>query len=131
MKKLVEDWIQFVENDLCAAEGILKYYQHLTNIIAFHCQQATEKYMKAFLIENNIPLVKTHDLIRLNGLIIKIKELGIDENKLMILNKIYVDSRYPGGLGMLPDGEPTVEQAKEFVEYAKEIKTAVMVGFTS
>ena len=44
----------------------------------------------------------------------------------MVLNEIYIDSRYPGDLGLLPDGLPTKEQANEFIEYAKEIKTIVM-----
>jgi HEPN domain-containing protein len=125
MKKQVENWILFAENDLSAAEAMLKDYNHLTNIIVFHCQQSVEKYMKAFLIENDVPLVKTHDLIKLNKMIKKIKDLDIDENKLDVINEVYTESRYPFDLGMLPDGMPTVEQAKEFVEYAKEIKTII------
>jgi len=125
MKKQVESWIHFAEKDLEAAEAMLKDYNHLTNIIVFHCQQSVEKYMKAFLIGNNVPLIKTHDLIKLNGMIKKIKELDIDKNKLTELNKVYTESRYPFNLGLLPDGMPTVEQAKEFVEYAKEIKTII------
>lgn len=36
-----------------------------------------------------------------------------------------IDSRYPGELGLLPDGIPTDEQAKAFIEYAREIKTII------
>jgi HEPN domain-containing protein len=55
----------------------------------------------------------------------EIKNLGIDEEKLTIINEAYIESRYPGELGLLPDGIPTDEQAKVFIEYAKEIKTII------
>ena len=125
MKKQVEDWILLADKDLGAAEIILKDEHPLTNIVAFHCQQAIEKYLKAFIIENNISLIMTHDLIKLNGMINEIKHLGIDEKKLIVLNEVYIDSRYPGDLGLIPDGMPTNEQAKEFIEYVKEIKVII------
>jgi HEPN domain-containing protein len=59
MKKQVEDWVLLADNDLYAAEIIIKDDHPLTNIIAFHCQQAIEKYLKAYLIENDVPLIKT------------------------------------------------------------------------
>jgi HEPN domain-containing protein len=125
MKKQVEDWILLADRDLKTAEIIIKDDYPLNNIIAFHCQQAIEKYLKAFLIENDVPLKKTHDLIKLNGMIKLIKDLGIDKSKLTLISEIYIESRYPGDLGLLPDGIPTDEQSKEFIEYAKEIKTII------
>jgi HEPN domain-containing protein len=109
-----------------AAEIIMKDEYPLTNIVAFHCQQTIEKYLKAYLIEKDTTLVKTHDLIRLNDMIKEINDLGIDENKLIPINEVYKESRYPGELGLLPDGMPTNEQAKEFIEYAKEAKTIIL-----
>ena len=126
MKRQVEDWIQLADKDLYAAEVLLKNEYLLTNIVAFHCQQTIEKYLKAFLIEKDIPVIKTHDLIKLNGMIKEIKDLGIDEKKLIIINEVYIESRYPGELGLLPDGMPSEEQAKEFVAYVKEVKTIIM-----
>ena len=125
MKKQVEDWILLADKDLCAAEILYKEEDPLTNIVAFHCQQTIEKLLKAFLIENDVSLIKTHDLIKLNGMIKEIKDLGIDEKKLIVVNEIYIEARYPGELGLLPDGIPTNRQAKEFLEYAKEIKTII------
>jgi len=115
MKKQVEDWVLLADKDLQAAEIIIKDKYPLTNIAAFHCQQAIEKYLKAFIIEKNGPLIRTHDLIKLNGIINDIKNLGIDEKKLIVLNEVYMDSRYPGDLGLMPDGMPTNEQAKELI----------------
>jgi len=125
MKKQVEDWILLADKDLYAAEIIFKNDYPLTNIVAFHCQQTIEKYFKAFLIEKDVPLMKTHDLIRLNGMIKEIADLGIDENKLIIINEVYMESRYPGELGLMPDGIPTYEQVKKFIVYAKEVKAII------
>jgi HEPN domain-containing protein len=125
MKKQVEDWVLFADKDLYAAEILLKDEYPLTNIVAFHCQQVIEKYFKAFLIENNVSLIKTHDLIKLNGMINEIKNLEIDEKKLIVINEVYVESRYPGDMGLLPDGMPTFEEAKEYLEYAREVKNII------
>jgi len=125
MKKLTKDWILLADGDLCAAEIILNDESHLTNICAFHCQQAIEKYMKAYLIEKSIPLIKTHDLIKLNGMISEVENIGIDEKKLFAVNEIYIETRYPGELGLVPSGMPTNEEVNRFLEYAKEIKTII------
>ena len=125
MRKQFEDWIEFADRDLHAAEIMVNEDHSLTNIAAFHCQQAIEKYMKAFLVENNVPLVRIHDLIKLNEMIVEIKDLGFDEGKLNTINEVYIETRYPGGLGLLPCGMPTDKQAKEFVEYAKEVRTII------
>jgi len=125
MKKLAKDWVFMADRDLKTAEILIKDDSQITNIIAFHCQQTIEKYFKAYLIEKNIPLIKTHDLIKLNDMIKEIKKLDIDEKKLMIIKQVYSESRYPSELGLLPNGLPTAEQAKEFIKYAKEIKDII------
>ena len=126
MKKQVKDWILLADKDLYASELLIKDESPLTNIVAFHCQQTIEKYLKAFLLENDIPFIKTHDLIKLNGMIKEIKDLGIDENKLIPINEVYVEVRYPGEIGLMPDGVPTNEQAIEFIDFAKEVKTIII-----
>ena len=125
MKKQAKDWILFADRDLHASELLIKDDHPLTNIVAFHCQQTIEKYLKAFLIENDIPLIKTHDLIKLNGMIKEIKDLGIDENRLIPINEVYVEARYPSEIGLMPDGLPTNEQALEFIDFAKEVKAII------
>jgi HEPN domain-containing protein len=34
---------------------------------------------------------------------------------------LYIEARYPGDLGLLPDGKPDRKDAKEFYEFAKKI----------
>ena len=123
MKKQVENWILLADKDLHAAEIILGAEDPLTNIVAFHCQQTIEKYLKAFLIEKDIPIIRTHDLINLNAMIKEVKDLDIDEDMLITINEVYIETRYPCELGLIPDGMPSVEQAKEFMDFTKEVKT--------
>jgi HEPN domain-containing protein len=125
MKKQVKDWVLLADKDLYAAEIIMKDDYSLTNIVAFHCQQAIEKYLKAYLIEKDVQIIKTHDLIKLNDMTKEIKDLEIDEKKLTVINEVYIESRYPGELGLLPDGIPTDEQAEAFIEYVKVIKAKI------
>ena len=125
MKRQTEDWVLYADRDLYAAEIMFKDDYPLTNIVVFHCQQAIEKYLKAFLIEKDIPFTKTHDLVKLNGMIKKIKDLNIDRNKLALINDVYSESRYPGEIGLMPDGMPTDKKARDFIEYAQEVKTII------
>jgi HEPN domain-containing protein len=71
-----------------------------------------EKYLKAYLIEKDVPLIKTHDLIKLNGMIKNIKDLGIDEKKLIVINEVYIESRYPGEIGLMPYGNQQTNRQK-------------------
>jgi HEPN domain-containing protein len=125
MKKQVEAWIGFAERDILTISEIIEN-QNLTNIVAFHCQQAIEKYFKAFLLENNKPLTRIHNLLALYGVIKEIIDLNIDEDLLSTVNDIYLESRYPGDIGLLDDGSmPTIEQANQFFIFAKEIETKI------
>ena len=45
MKKQVEAWIDFAEKDILTISEIINN-PALTNIAAFHCQQAIEKYRR-------------------------------------------------------------------------------------
>ena len=47
----------------------------------------------------------------------KIKEKvtsEINTDLLILLDQLYIDARYPGELGLLPDGKPSVSEAREF-----------------
>ena len=95
MKKQVEAWISFAEKDLLTVSEIIEN-QNLTNIVTFHCQQAIEKFFKAFILENDKTLMKIHNLLTLYGTIKEIADLELDEDLLSIVNDIYLESRYPG-----------------------------------
>ena len=62
---------------------------------------------------------------KLNGMIKEIKDLRIDRGKLITIDALYVESRYLGAVGLTADGMPTNEQAKEFIEFAQQVKAII------
>lgn len=58
----VQAWIQKADNDLRGARVDLAVAPPLVEDALFHCQQAAEKAMKAFLTAHDTPFRKTHDL---------------------------------------------------------------------
>ncbi len=65
--------------------------------------------------------IKTHDLIALKNTISYVYSESIDDDLLSLLNKLYIDSRYPSDLGLLPDGKPDKDEAKRRYDTAREI----------
>ena len=125
MKKQAEVWISYAERDLLTISEIINN-PVLTNIVTFHCQQAIEKYFKAFILDNNKPLLKIHNLLTLYGTIKEIIDLEINEDMLSTVNDIYLESRYPGEIGLFDDGSmPTIEQANQFFAFTKGIKEKI------
>jgi hypothetical protein len=42
------------------------------------------------------------------------------------LDFLYIDARYPGDLGLLPDGAPLVEDARQFYDFSRTFYERVM-----
>ena len=96
--EFVVPWIQKAENDISTARHLAeKMYPIPTEIVCFHCQQAAEKYLKAFLVWNNQEPPKIHDLIELAKLCSR-----FDESFLLLSPKceylipFATRTRYPG-----------------------------------
>ncbi|MCL2207309.1 MAG: HEPN domain-containing protein [Fibromonadales bacterium] len=118
-------WIFYADNSLAFAETAVGNDQ-FTGEVAFLCQQAVEKYLKAVLFELKIPIQKTHDLAKLYDKIKEFKDLNLDEALLDILCDLYIESRYPTDIALL-DGKilPSVENAKTYFDFAKSVENIV------
>lgn len=68
---LIKEWISKAEHDIGMAKLALDYKPEYTDAICFHCQQAVEKYLKAFLTYLNIDFKKSHSLSYLLDLIVE------------------------------------------------------------
>jgi HEPN domain-containing protein len=120
MKKTTNDWFSSAESDLFLIQEIISR-ENLTHLSAFHAQQAIEKSFKAIIEEFELGFIKSHSLEMLYN---KVKEhIGADINmdQLILLDQLYIDARYPGELGLLPDGKPSTKEAKEFYILGKQI----------
>lgn len=124
MKEISRQWLHFATDDLDTIKEIIGI-KHLTNIVAFHCQQCIEKSFKAVLEESELDVPKVHDLIKLYGEIKKIKDFEFNEDTLDILSRVYIEARYPSELGLLPSGKPTITESRKFLEFTKHVYTEI------
>jgi HEPN domain-containing protein len=124
MKFLAQEWFKAAGDDLIVLEEIVDN-PLITNITAFHYQQCIEKCFKAALEENGLRVPKIHSLLTLYGMVKEIVDLGFDEDILDKLDKLYIDTRYPSELGLLPYGKPTMEDAREFFKLAMDVHDKV------
>lgn len=124
MKPSVSAWLEASEEDLSVVATLLQS-QLATGAASFHAQQCVEKSLKAILEEYTNTVPKIHDL---DKLFFKVKDyINIEPNENIInkLNMLYIESRYPGAFGFLPDGKPTLEDVREFHTFAKNIYDTV------
>ena len=120
MKQITEEWLDRAREDLDVALEIISR-EHLTNMVAFHSQQAVEKTLKGIIEEFEIGFVKIHNLERLLGMVRKQMSLDVDLNIIKRLDEVYTSTRYPGDLGLLPSGKPTIQDAKELLKNLKSV----------
>lgn len=126
MKKVAEEWLEAANDDLETVEEILDN-SRLTHITAFHAQQCVEKSFKAVLENHEEEVPRIHNLITLHGRIDKLlpEEAEVDVAMLERLNQLYIDARYPGEQGLLPQGKPSTEEAQQFFRFAKRMRAMV------
>jgi HEPN domain-containing protein len=119
MADQVKAWVQAAKDDLQAADALASH-ESLTHIVSFHAQQAVEKVFKAVMEHHKMDVPKKHDLVLLHAKVSAWMTVD-DLDKLDTLNDLYTESRYPGDLGLLPDGKPSADDAKAFVSFAKDL----------
>ncbi|MDR3000745.1 MAG: HEPN domain-containing protein [Fibromonadaceae bacterium] len=120
-------WMFFANNNIKAAEILVDKIE-LTGEVAFLCQQAVEKYLKAFLVANKNAVKKTHDLEKLYLEVKKIKDLNFDETILEQLAMLYVESRYQTGMEVLSAGVlPTQKKARSYLDFAKNVANTIKI----
>ena len=118
-RQMALEWLKAARDDLMVIEEISDN-ELLTHMIAFHSQQALEKVFKAMIEYRMERVPKQHDLLLLQ------EKVGADlpnenEDILEALNELYIESRYPGSLGLLPNGKPTQAEALEFYIFVKKV----------
>jgi len=113
-----KEWLKAAYSDLRSIEHILSD-SFLTHVVAFHSQQAIEKSLKAIMENASISVPKVH---KLQTLLNKINvELEVNYEMLETLDLLYIESRYPGDMGLLPHGKPALKDAEEFYKTAQSI----------
>lgn len=115
------EWLAKAWNDLRSAEALLSLSPPATDTAAFHCQQAVEKALKAFLTHRNEPFEKLHDLTALCRLCAGFDEaFGTLEDDMATLTRYAVQFRYPG------EKEPTAEEVRAALGVVQEVWNFVL-----
>lgn len=65
LEDFVAEWTEKGLTDLGSAKFLLSMRPIPLEVIGFHCQQAVEKYLKAYLVARGVEPEKTHDLVEL------------------------------------------------------------------
>jgi HEPN domain-containing protein len=95
--EFTRDWIRKAEIDFKTAGHLCQSGDEFVEGVAFHAQQAAEKYLKAFLVWHQIEFRKTHDIEALLMLAGKVDDKLPDVLRdAVVLTPYGVDYRYPG-----------------------------------
>ena len=119
-KEFVNSWVKKAARDLSFLDAV-------TESICFHCQQATEKFLKAYLVFLDISFTKTNEI---GELITKCqnrdREIFVLKEEADRLTDYAVAVRYPE-----EPFEPTLGEAKEAFGIAKRIGNLVLDKISS
>ena len=115
-------WLAKAHSDLRAAEHEFRAAPPLLDDIVFHCQQAAEKTMKAFLTWHGCPFRKTHSLEEIGEQCLQVDSTLRDlVDRAVPLTEYAWKFRYPGE----PEGPAPVE-AEEAFGVARDVFAAVL-----
>lgn len=119
-KELTREWLISALADLKSIR-YLKNDEFLTHMVAFHGQQCVEKCFKAILEHTGNRVPKEHSTLKLYGMVKDQLPEEIEPDFLTDFDDLYIEARYPGDLGLLSHGKPTVDEAQEFYAVAQNI----------
>lgn len=120
MKEIIREWLDKADEDMRICEELMNN-EEFADAIAFHAQQAAEKYLKALWEFFDLEIIKAHDLYFLKEELVK-KTESIDElsdEELSFLTQFAVDFRYPGE-------KATMEEARKAHKIASRVKDVTM-----
>ena len=116
--EIARQWIAKAANDLLNADNNLQSEVVPFDTVCFHCQQAAEKFLKAFLVGKGQTYPITHDLLLILEKILPLNS-GAEKLRdiLAILMPYAVEIRYPDDWYM-----PSEEDAREARDAVNKVK---------
>lgn len=119
--EFVREWVQRAEEDYRTTHFLHESDEDYLTATVFHAQQASEKYLKSFLVWQQVEFQKTHDIAKLLELI-KGHDMGLAESleEAVELTPFGVEYRYPGDYPNV-----TFSEVDRAVELAKLVRQAI------
>ncbi len=120
LKRYVQQWIEKADEDRLVVHQLLEADSIARGTMGFHCQQATEKYLKAYLIFHGIEPERTHNLEFLLQRCAAI-DASFSEIDPLNLTDYGIEVRYPGDFL-----EPSFMEINELMLIVNQIREKVM-----
>ena len=123
MKDETDAWLNYAAENLAVAE--LSLAHSYLNACLHNAQQAVEKYLKALMIEHELPFKKTHTIFVLwQSLADKGLETGLTEEDCTLLDSVFMPSRYPL-FSILPEAMPDKETCEKCIRIARRVEETI------
>jgi HEPN domain-containing protein len=123
MKDETRAWLSYADENLGVSALTLEH-GHL-NACLQNAQQAVEKYLKAVIIERNLPFLRTHSVRELTKILADQKITPpICEDEMDLMDAIYVPSKYPV-YSALPQAIPDQALCHEALNIARRVRDFV------
>ena len=119
LKSYIESWLDKAGHDLMSAQRLLEIEPMILDNACFHCQQAIEKCLKAFLAFNGRDIERTHNVIFLLSECANFDPIFATVDP-MNINAYAVQGRYPDSNLM-----PTAAEAKSYYQLALQVQILV------
>jgi len=120
-RALAKEWFDIAALDLSSAIYLQNMHPVPVEIICYHCQQSSEKYLKGFLALKGHDIVKTHDLLLLNKLCCQYDaEFVTIEEQCLRLTDYGVNIRYPYPMDL------NIDDLKLALKDAKKIQAFIL-----
>ena len=121
----IKQWIEKGDHDLGTAKVTYLYIPEYLDTVTYHCQQAVEKYLKAYLIFKSTSFRFSHDLIYLLDLITQNDpDFGNFYDSASELQGYAIEVRYPNETIYLSNEK--VEKAMKIAKDVRDIVTNKM-----
>ena len=117
------EWVDKAEGDWNAARQLNRVRKDPNyDGVCFHCQQCVEKYLKARLEEGGVRFPRTHDLIALLSLAVKLEpHWAALQPVLVVLNPYAIAYRYPGF-------DATKSDATDSIKSCRRVRRAIRIS---
>jgi HEPN domain-containing protein len=121
--RATRDWLAYASDDLTvAASGLEEGSPAFLRDAAFHCQQSAEKALKAFLVWNDIPFPRVHDLEDIGARCVELDaSLRSIAEQAAELSQYAWRFRYPG-----EPYEPTPEEVQQALRFAQATYRSIL-----
>lgn len=121
MNALAAEWVQKAEGDFNTARRELQARRGPNyDAVCFHGQQCAEKYLKAFLVSQDVDPPRTHNLVALLGFCVsKDGSFELIRPSLELLHTYAVDVRYPGEFSTKAEARDAFQAARNVQEFTR------------